>query len=322
MPSAGERIGRFEVVREIGRGGMAVVYLARQQDLNRDVALKQLAAFHAADPASAARFLQESRITGSLGHPNIVTVHEYFQHDGVPYIAMEFLERGSLRPYVRSLTEAQVAGVMEGVLAALSHASDQGIVHRDLKPENLMLTRMGTVKVADFGIAKAVNAVQTSYATATGTTVGTPAYMAPEQAMAKGVGPHTDLYAVGVMAYEMLVGKVPFTADTPIAVLLQHVNDPLPLPREVRPDLDPELAAWLERMLAKSPSDRPADAAEAWDQLEGIIIGMLGPRWRRDARLLEAAAPGAYKPLTPAPFESVQTPATPAPESRPADPPA
>ena len=189
MPREDELVGRYRVVREIGRGGMAAVYLARQTDLDRDVALKQLGAFHATDPAAAARFLQESRITGSLGHPNIVTVHEYLQHEGVPYIAMEYLERGSLRPHVRNLSLAQMAGVLEGVLAALAHASEQGIVHRDLKPENLMITRMGTVKVADFGIAKAVNEVQTSFATATGTTVGTPAYMSPEQAMAKGVGP-------------------------------------------------------------------------------------------------------------------------------------
>ena len=111
MPRAGERVGRFEVVREIGRGGMAVVYLARQTDLDRNVALKQLGAFHATDPAAAARFLQESRITGSLGHPNIVTVHEYLQHDdGTPYIAMEYLERGSLRPMVRTLIARPVRG--------------------------------------------------------------------------------------------------------------------------------------------------------------------------------------------------------------------
>ncbi|HMN99366.1 MAG TPA: serine/threonine-protein kinase, partial [Miltoncostaeaceae bacterium] len=315
MPRAGERVGRFEVIREIGRGGMAVVYLARQTDLDRDVALKQLGAFHATDPAAAARFLQESRITGSLGHPNIVTVHEYLQHDdGTPYIAMEYLERGSLRPMVRSLSLAQFAGVMEGVLAALSHAGEQGIVHRDLKPENLMLTRSGTVKVADFGIAKAVNEVQTSFATATGTTVGTPAYMSPEQAMAKGVGPPTDLYAVGVMAYEMLVGRVPYSADTPVAVLLLHVNEPLPSPREANPDLDPELADWLESMLSKTPEGRPEDAAAAWDSLEGIIIRILGPRWRRDARLLSGGALAMAQPLTPAPFDSIQSPATPPPD--------
>ena len=319
MPREDELVGRYRVVREIGRGGMAAVYLARQTDLDRDVALKQLGAFHATDPAAAARFLQESRITGSLGHPNIVTVHEYLQHDGVPYIAMEYLERGSLRPHVRNLSLAQVAGVLEGVLAALAHAADQGIVHRDLKPENLMITRMGTVKVADFGIAKAVNEVQTSFATATGTTVGTPAYMSPEQAMARGVGPPTDLYAVGVMAYEMLVGRVPYTADTPIAVLLQHVNEPLPRPSDVKPDLNPELAAWLETMLAKDPADRPADAAAAWDSLEGIVIGILGPRWRREARLLDDGSAAVAPPLTPAPFESVRSPATPPPESRPAD---
>jgi serine/threonine protein kinase len=150
------QVGRFEILREVGRGGMAVVYLARQNDLDRLVALKELPAFHAADSDFAERFLRESRIAGSLSHPNIVTVHDYFDVEGTPYISMEYLERGSLRLHMRDMTLPQVAGVLEGLLAALDHAHARGIVHRDLKPENLLLTRQGSVKVADFGIAKAV----------------------------------------------------------------------------------------------------------------------------------------------------------------------
>ena len=148
-------VGRYEILREVGRGGMAVVYLARQTDLDRFVALKELAAFHAADHSTVQRFLRESRVAGSLSHPNIVTVHGYFEHDGTPYIAMEYVERGSLRPYVGQLSLAQIGGVLEGLLAGLAHAEQQGIVHRDLKPENLMVTSDGRVKIADFGIAKA-----------------------------------------------------------------------------------------------------------------------------------------------------------------------
>jgi len=152
-------VGRYEISKELGRGGMAVVYLARQTDLDRNVALKELGAFHASDPAFAERFLRESRIAGSLSHPNIVTVHEFFEHEGTPYISMEYIERGSLRPYVGQLSLAQIAGVLEGMLAGLAHAhaESQGIVHRDLKPENIMITREGSVKIADFGIAKALN---------------------------------------------------------------------------------------------------------------------------------------------------------------------
>ena len=156
MADVTRTVGRFEILREIGRGGMAVVYLARQNDLDRLVALKELPAFHAADSDFAERFLRESRIAGSLSHPNIVTVHDYFDVEGTPYISMEYLERGSLRPHMRNMSLPQVAGVLEGLLAALDHAHARGIVHRDLKPENLLLTRQGSVKVADFGIAKAI----------------------------------------------------------------------------------------------------------------------------------------------------------------------
>lgn len=312
MPQDGIRIvGRYEILREIGRGGMAVVYVARQSDLDRHVALKELSAFHSADPAFAERFLRESRVAGALNHPNIVTVHEYFEHEGTPYIAMEYLPRGSLRPLIGQLTLAQIGGVMEGLLAGLHHAACRDIVHRDLKPENLMITAEGRIKIGDFGIAKAYRQVATGqFLTATGTTVGTPAYMAPEQAMAKDIGPWTDLYSVGVIAYELLVGNVPFhDTETPVAILLRHVNDPIPPPRSVRPDLDPGLAEWLEALLAKAPSDRPASAEVAWDTLDENILRLLGPRWRREARLqaptTEVSTP---EPLTPAPFheESAQ----------------
>ena len=183
MPDLVRTVGRYSIVSELGRGGMAVVYLARQHDLDRLVALKELAAFHAAsDPSFAQRFVRESRLAGSLVHPNVITVFDYFEHDGTPYIAMEYVERGSLRPYVGRMTLAQIGGVLEGLLAGLGAAEQHGIVHRDLKPENLMVSASGSVKIADFGIARATQAADTgSFLTATGTTVGTPPYMAPEQ---------------------------------------------------------------------------------------------------------------------------------------------
>src|SRR5919202_801319 len=171
-------VGRYEILRELGRGGMAVVYLARQIDL------------------------------------------------------------------------AQIAGVLEGLLAGLAAAEQQGIVHRDLKPENLMVTSDGRVKIADFGIAKATTRMQTgAFLTATGTTVGTPTYMAPEQAMAQEVGPWTDLYSVGCMAYEMFTGKVPFhDSEAPMAILLRHVNEPIRPAKEVS-DTDPEISDWIEALV-------------------------------------------------------------------------
>ena len=298
-------VGRFELLREVGRGGMAVVWLARQTDLDRMVALKELAPFHAADPAFAARFLRESRIAGSLNHPNIVTVHDYLESENVPFISMEYMEHGSLRPLVGQLTLAQVAYVLEGMLAALAYAESHGIVHRDLKPENVMVRADGQVKIADFGIAKAFNqASSTGFHTVTGTTVGTPAYMAPEQAMAKELGPWTDLYSTGVVAYELLVGQVPFSdTETPVAILLRHVNDPPPAPRSIRPDLDEGIEAWLLKMLAKNPADRFQHATDAWDAFEEIVVTVVGPRWRRDARILGLGG-GSYTP-TPTPLPSI-----------------
>jgi len=285
--AAEERVvGRYDIQREVGRGGMAVVYLARQADLDRDVALKELAAFRAADPQALERFLLESRLAGSLNHPNVVTVHDYFEHDGTPYIAMEYFEHGSLRPFVGRLTLAQTAGVLEAILAGLAHAESRGIVHRDLKPENVMVTPGGSVKIADFGVARALQ--EGGALTTTSTAVGTPAYMAPELALGKDVGPRADLYAVGVIAYELLSGRLPFAGTgLPLETVLQHLRKPVPPLRSVAPDVDPKLADWVERMLAKDPRKRPAGAAQAWEELEEIVIGILGPRWRRDSRLLD-----------------------------------
>ncbi|HXB63697.1 MAG TPA: serine/threonine-protein kinase [Solirubrobacteraceae bacterium] len=308
-------VGRYEILREIGRGGMAVVYLARQRDLDRLVALKELSSFHATSPEFADRFLRESRLAGSLSHPNIVTVHEYFEEGGIPFIAMEYVPQGSLRPWVGDLSLAQLAGVLEGILAGLAHAEPLGIVHRDLKPENIMVTAEGRVKITDFGIAKATQSAGTAaFMTATGTTVGTPTYMAPEQAMAQQLGPWTDLYSVGVMAYEQIVGRPPFhDTEAPMAILLRHVREPIPPLVEVKPDVDPALSAWVERLLVKEPADRTHSAVHAWEELEEIVLAGLGPRWRREARLPERGpTTDTPLPLTPAPFESQHVP-TPAP---------
>ena len=273
---------------------MATVYLARQTDLDRDVALKELNVVDGADPRVARRFLREARLAGSLSHPNIVTVHDFFQFGGKPYIAMEYIARGALRPYVGRMSLPQVGGVLEGMLAALAYAEDRGIVHRDLKPENVMVTAEGGVKVADFGIAKATSAVKepTLNLTATGTTLGTPNYIAPEQAMALELGPGTDLYSLGVMAFEFFTGLVPFhDTEEPVAIAMRHVNEAIPPVITLRPDADPALSAWIERLLVKDPAGRTASAALAADELEEIMLDASGPRWRRDAPL--PVRPGA-----------------------------
>ena len=303
MPEAVKTVGRYEILRELGRGGMATVHLARQRDLDRLVALKELGAFHAADPSFAQRFVRESRVAGSLSHPNIVTVHDYFEHDGTPYIAMEYVEGGSLRPWVGRMTLAQRTGVLEGMLAGLTCAEAQGIVHRDLKPENVMVSSHGQVKIADFGIAKATTNLQTgAFQTATGVTVGTPNYMAPEQAMGQQVGPWTDLYSVGCMAFELFTGRVPFhDTDAPMAILMRHVNDPIPPVRAIDPSIDEEISDWIQGLLSKDPAARMGSAAAAWDAYEEIADRLLPRRWHRVARL--TGEPGeAPRAATPPPF--------------------
>jgi serine/threonine protein kinase len=205
MADIPQQVGPYRIVKVLGRGGMAVVYLAFQPVLAREVAVKELARVGVSDPAMAQRFIREARVAGSLNHPNVVTVYDFLEQDGVPYIAMEYLERGSLRPFVGKLSLAQAAGVLEGLLAALSHAESMGIVHRDVKPENLLVTAEGGVKIADFGIAKALQQVATEeMLTPAGATVGTPAYMAPEQRDGQEVDARADQYAFCVALSEAL----------------------------------------------------------------------------------------------------------------------
>jgi serine/threonine protein kinase len=279
-------IGRYRLEREIGRGGMAVVHLARQADLDRPVALKELAGLWATDPTATTRFLREARLGGSLNHPNIVVVHEYFEHGGVPYIAMEFLPRGPLRPLVGTLTDPQVVGVLDGILAGLSHADEHGIVHRDLKPENVMRTEDGRVKIADFGIATAYDELANANLTPLGEFVGAPGYVSPEQVLGKTATAASDLYAVGVIAFELFTGSVPFAErGAGGALLIAKVNERAPSLSSLRADLDKRLAEWVDRLLERDPGRRPTGPAVAREALEDAAERAFGSRWRREAVL-------------------------------------
>src|SRR4051794_349953 len=200
-------VGSYEIERVLARGGMSVVYLARQPALDRQVALKRLD-LTIDQPGMAQRFVDEARVVARLDHPNVVTVFDFIEQEATPYIAMEYVRGGSLRRHVGRLSLPQILGVLDDMLAGLSHAAEHGITHRDLKPENVLVTPRGTVKIADFGIAHAHDAV--TRLTSTGTALGTPVYMAPEQARGERVDPRTDLYALGVIAYELLAGQPPF----------------------------------------------------------------------------------------------------------------
>ena len=279
-------IGRYRVEGVIGRGGMAIVHLAHQPDLERPVALKELAGLSATDPTATTRFLREARLGGSLKSPNIVTVYEYFEYGGVPYIAMEFLARGPLRPLVGTLTDAQVVGVLDGILAGLAHAHEKEIVHRDLKPENVMRTDDGKVKIADFGIATAYDELANANLTPLGEFVGAPGYVSPEQVLGKDATAASDLYSVGVIAFELFTGAVPF-AETGggSALLVKKVNERAPGLSSIRPDLDKRLADWVDHLLERDPGRRPGGAAAVGEALEDVADDALGPRWRREAAL-------------------------------------
>ena len=295
MPEVLKRVGRYDLLEVIGRGGAAVVYLAHQRDLQRHVALKELAPYQAADTSFAERFVEESRLAGSMNHANVVTVHEFFEDGGVPYIAMEYLPNGSLRQYIGELSTAQIAGVLEGVLAGLSHGEAHGIVHRDLKPENLLVAADGRVKIADFGVARAYNQAPTrAVVTVAGTTIGTPDLHVARAGAGQRPDPATDLYSLGVVAWELLTGQVPFEeTDTPGRRPLPPRPRADPVGAHGRPEVDEGIAAWLGRMLAKAPEERFQSADEAWLELEEIVLELLGPRWRREARLAVVEDPAA-----------------------------
>ncbi len=237
---------------------MAEVYLAEQQSLARQVALKVLSAELASQPAYVERFQHEARSVAALVHANIVQVYEVGHSNGSHFIAQEYVPGQNLGEWMNrhgAIEPGRALDILRQVAAALSKAHEQSIVHRDVKPENIMLTRSGEVKVADFGLARVTTGDATDR-TQVGIAMGTPLYMSPEQVEGKPVDSRSDLYSLGVTAYHMLVGEPPFGGDTPLAVALQHINHPPPPLAERAPNTPADLVALVERMLAKRPEDR------------------------------------------------------------------
>ena len=271
----GSAFGPYRIVAPLGRGGMAAVYEAHDPSLDRSVALKVLPAEFLHDPAFAERFRQEARVAAKLEHPHIVPIHAYGIEGGRPWMAMRLVRGGSLADRVRRspLAPREAAALLGDVAGALDYAHRQGIVHRDVKPANVLLDEAGRAYLADFGIAKMLEG--SSVATATGLIQGTPAYMAPEQAMGGKVDHSADVYALGVMAFECLTGRVPYTGTTPVAVLMKHVQEPVPEPAAA--EVAPSLTAVLRRCLAKAPSDRWPSAGAFTAALEQAASGATPP---------------------------------------------
>ncbi|WP_322487789.1 protein kinase domain-containing protein [Chloroflexus sp.] len=261
----GQTIGRFEILSELGRGGMAVVYKARQTDLDRIVALKILPPSLTSDQSYIARFRQEARSAARLEHPHIMPIYEVGEVSGYHYIAMKFIKGRTLKQLLEqegALPVTRAAQILAQVGEALDYAHRQGIIHRDIKPSNVMITDDGWIYLTDFGLARGTGG-NTGGLTMAGTVMGTPEYMSPEQAQGlPNVGPATDIYALGVMLYELLTGAFPFKAETPMAMLAARlVHAPIP-PRDVRGDLPPAVEDVIMRALARKPEARFASAAE------------------------------------------------------------
>ncbi|KOG35036.1 protein kinase domain-containing protein [Streptomyces resistomycificus] len=260
--------GRYRMTRRLGRGGMAEVFAAEDVRLGRTVAVKLLRADLAEDPVSKARFTREAQSVAGLNHHSIVAVYDsgedFVGGQSVPYIVMEIVEGRTIRDL---LLNAEAPGpeqaliIVSGVLEALAYSHQHGIVHRDIKPANVIITHNGAVKVMDFGIARALHGASTTM-TQTGMVMGTPQYLSPEQALGKAVDHRSDLYATGCLLYELLALRPPFTGETPLSVVYQHVQDIPTPPSEVSDAVPPELDGLVMRSLAKEPDDRFQTAEE------------------------------------------------------------
>jgi beta-lactam-binding protein with PASTA domain/predicted Ser/Thr protein kinase len=299
--------GRYKVVRKLGTGGMANVYLAEDQELGRRVAIKMLDDRHAQDEQFVERFRREAKNAAGLSHPNVVSIYDRGQAEGTYYIAMEYLEGRTLKELLvaRGPTPIPVAiDYARQILAALGFAHRHGVVHRDIKPHNVAVGPDGRIKVMDFGIARA----GTSQMTETGSIIGTAQYLSPEQAKGAPVGPTSDIYSVGVVLYEMLTGSVPFTGDTPLEIAMKHLSATPEPPSEKRPEVPHELDSIVLRALAKRPEDRYQTAEEMDADLARAARGQAVAPETEEAATHVLRGVGAATTIASAPTEVVRRP--------------
>src|ERR687892_807369 len=282
--------GRYRIVRKLGAGGMADVYLAEDQELGRRVAIKILNDRHAADDSFIERFRREAKNAAGLSHPNIVSIYDRGEAEGTYYIAMEFLDGRSLKELIVSRGPAPVNVAIEyarQILDALRFAHRNGIVHRDIKPHNVIVDAEGRVKVTDFGIARA----GTSQMTEVGSIIGTAQYLSPEQAKGAPVDQTSDLYSVGIVLYELLTGKVPFSGDSPVEIAMKHISAAPEPPSTLRADIPPDLDKIVLRALAKTPEQRYRNAEEMDRDLLRVAQGVAVSRETEEAATMVMRAP-------------------------------
>jgi serine/threonine-protein kinase len=317
VTESGERTvlnDRYEIESRIGRGGMADVLLARDLLLDRPVAIKVLFAEFATDPNFVERFRREAQAAANLNHPNIVGVYDWGKYGGTYFIAMEYVQGRTLADIVHSngrVSAVQAAEIASEVAAALGFAHRNGVVHRDIKPANILIGSSGQVKVADFGIARAMNSAADSNLTQVGLVMGTATYFSPEQAQGAQPDPRSDLYSLGIVLYEMVGGKPPFSGDNPVSIAYKQVHEaPQPL-NQIAPDVPKPFEAIVAKLLAKNPAHRYPDGEALRDDLRRFRNGepvralaeMMGAAGAAAAGAAVAAgaagAAGAVKPSQP-----------------------
>lgn len=313
----GKQFGPYRILAPLGEGGMAAVYKAFQPGVDRFVALKVLPQQYAKDPQFVERFEREAKVLAKLQHPHILPVHDFGEADGYTYIVMTFVESGDLAGTMtmQHLSLPEISRIIGQVGDALDYAHSQGIVHRDVKPSNILVDQRGNCLLTDFGLAKIISGYSNKL-TGSGFVVGTPEYMAPEQGMSEAVDGRCDIYALGVILYELVTGRVPFSAETPVAVILKHVSDPLPPPHKLDPTVPEAVEQVILKAMAKSPDDRYATPGDMVKALQTAVqaatptqqAGVVLPAQNTDdgstrvldngpIRRIQPKAPAAQKPL-------------------------
>ncbi len=257
MLQPGDQVGPYEIEALVGQGGMAAVYKAYHRKLDRHVAIKMMHQMFQQEPNFLTRFEREAQIIARLEHPNIVPIYDFSDADGIPYLVMRFVEGETLAGRLKRgpLSTGEILRIMTPVAAALDYAHQRGVLHRDIKPANIIIDDVGTPYLTDFGLARLVALGASSLSQ--GNMIGTPHYISPEQALGQTeLTPHTDVYSLGVVLYELVVGRVPFPGDTPFSIVHDHIYSPLPPPSALNASVSPAVEAVLTRALAKDPADR------------------------------------------------------------------
>ncbi len=296
----GQSVGRYHILEQLGEGGMAVVYKGFDTRLERNVAIKVILSSQEQDEKFLKRFEREARALAQLSHPNIVKVLDYGDYEGVPYLVMEYIPGGILKQKIsKPIPWQEAARLLAPIARALEYAHQQKIIHRDIKPANILLTQSGAPMLSDFGIAKLLEREETVSLTGTGVGIGTPDYMAPEQGVGQAVDHRADIYALGIVFYEMVAGRTPYRADTPMAVIVKKVTEPLPRPKQFISDLPDSVERVLLKALAKEPDDRYAEMGSFATALESLAAsgGRLEAERTREEQIREEATRIAVEPV-------------------------